>query len=114
MKYIFGTTEELLLKDQNGVLRYSFDGYAQRTYDSSGNLLTYEKWCGFWEKFTYDSNGNLLTHEDSYGDWHKYTRDSNGKELTFENSYGVKRGFDVKQYTIQELEKKLGHSFIII
>lgn len=39
MKNIFGTTEELKLTDQNGVLRYEYRGDTQCTYDSSGNLL---------------------------------------------------------------------------
>ena len=58
--------------------------------------------------------GNELTCEHSDGYWHKRTYDSMGNELTYENSKGEKRGFDIKQYTIQELEKKIGHSFIII
>ena len=135
MKNIFGTTEKLKLRDKNGVLRYEYSGVTQRTYDSMGNQLTREDsdgyWSkraydsmgneltfedsdGFWTKSTYDSSGNMLTSEDSDGDWSKYTYDSNGNELTYEDSHGIKRGFDIKQYTIQELEKKLGHSFIII
>jgi hypothetical protein len=46
MKNILGTTEKLKLKDENGVVRYSFDGFAQRTYDSMGNKLIYENSSG--------------------------------------------------------------------
>jgi hypothetical protein len=76
MKNIFGTTEELKLKDKNGVLRYEYIEDYQYTYDSNGNQLTYEDSDGFWEKSTYDSNGN---------------------ELTYEDSSGYKRGFDTKE-----------------
>ena len=75
MKNIFGTTEELELRDENGVLRYSFNEDYQYTYDSNGKQLTYEGSSGYWSKRTYDSNGNELTHEDSFG---------------------TKRGFDTK------------------
>lgn len=114
MKNIFGTTEKLKLRDKNGVLRYEYNGDTQYTYDSMGNELKYEDYTGYWYKCTYDLMGNELTVENSKGHWNKSTYDSNGNELTFEDSYGIKRGFDIKQYTIQELEKKLGHSFIII
>ena len=92
MKNIFGTTEALKLKDENGVVRYEYIGDAQYTYDSNGNELTYENSDGYWCKATYDSSGNELTHE---------------------NSYGTKRGFDIKEYTMEELTKKLGHNFKI-
>jgi YD repeat-containing protein len=69
---------------------------------------------GDWYKYTYDSNGNVLTYEDSDGYWHKYTYDSNGKELTYEDSNGVKRGFDIPKYTIEQLVEKIGHNFKII
>lgn len=135
MKNIFGTTEDLRLTDENGVLRYEYKGEHQYTYDSIGNVLTYDNsdgfWSkntynsngkqltyynsyGYWNKRTYDSSGNQLKYENSFGYWSKSTYDSNGKRLTFEDSDGEKREFDIKQYTIQELEKKLGHSFIII
>jgi YD repeat-containing protein len=97
MKNILGTTEELRLTDENGVLRYSFDGFAQRTYNSNGNLLKFEDSDGHWRKYTYDSSGNRLTSEDSYGNWSKSTYDSKGKELTYEDSNGEKRGFNTKK-----------------
>ena len=134
MKNIFGTTEKLKLKDKNGVLRYRYNRDAQYTYDSNGNELTSENSIGFWSKYTYDSNGNRLTSKNSNGYWRKYTYDSNGNELTvedsdggwrkstydssgnkltFEDSYGTKRVFDTKEYTMEELTKKLGYNFKI-
>ena len=132
MKNIFGTTEELKLKDKNGVLRYEYIGFAQYTYDSNGKQLTSEYSNGFWRKYTYDSMGNVKTYEDSYGFWSKYTYDSNrnlltyknsngywqkqtydsnGNELTFEDSNGEKRGFDIPEYTMEELTKEVRTQF---
>jgi hypothetical protein len=37
------------------------------------------------------------------------TYDSNGKELTFKDSDGIKRGFDIPEYTMEELVEKLGN-----
>jgi uncharacterized membrane protein YfhO len=92
MKNILGTTEKLELKDENGVVRYAYFGFAQYTYNSNGNLLKFEDSDGYWCKSTYDSSGN---------------------ELTYENSDGTKRSFDIKEYTMEELTKKLGHNFKI-
>jgi YD repeat-containing protein len=61
-----------------------------------------------WE-YTYDSNGNVLTYKDSDGYSSEYTYDSNGKELTFKDSDGIKRGFDIPEYTMEELVEKLGN-----
>jgi YD repeat-containing protein len=134
MKNIFGTTEKLKLKDENGVVRYRYNEDAQRTYDSNGNQLTFEDsdgyWCkstydsnsylltyknsnGYWYEYTYDSSGNRLTSEYSDGIWHKSTYDSSGNELTYESSDGTRRGFDTKEYTMEELTKELGHNFKI-
>jgi uncharacterized protein RhaS with RHS repeats len=114
MKNILGTTEELRLTDENGVLRYEYNEDYQYTYNSNGNELTYNGLDGFWEKSTYDSNRNLLTYKNSNGYWYKRTYDSNGNELTVENSSGYKRGFDTPEYTMEELTKKLGYNFKII
>ena len=113
MKNIFGTTEELKLKDKNGVLRYRYNRDVQYTYDSNGNELTFEDSDGYWCKSTYDSSGNRLTSEYSDGIWHKSTYDSSGNELTYESSDGTRRGFDTKEYTMEELTKELGHNFKI-
>ena len=37
------------------------------------------------------------------------TYDSNGNELTFKDSNGVMRGFDIPEYTMEELVEKLGN-----
>ena len=37
------------------------------------------------------------------------TRDSKGNELTYKNSKGVSRGFDIPEYTMEELVNKLGN-----
>ena len=103
MKNIFRT------RDQNEVLRYEYNGialdsgFSQYTYDSNGNLLTYENSDGYSFKRTYDSMGNELMCEDSDGNWYKKTYDSNGNQLTFEDSNGVKRSFDIKEYEDSKL-----------
>jgi hypothetical protein len=93
MKNILGTTESLELFDKDGRLLYNFykgsDGYS------------YERTC--------DSNGNVLTFKDSTGYSSEYTYDSNGKELTYKNSTGFTRGFDIPEYTMEELVEKLGN-----
>ena len=93
MKNIFGTTENLDLFDKEDRRVYEFiknsDGYS------------YER--------TNDSNGNVLTFKDSNGYSSEYTYDSNGNELTYKNSIGSTRGFDIPEYTMEELVQKLGN-----
>jgi YD repeat-containing protein len=93
MKNILGKTENLTLFDKDGRLLYNFykgsDGYS------------YER--------TYDSNGNVLTFKDSTGYSSEYTYDSDGKELTYKNSTGFTRGFDIPEYTMEELVERLGN-----
>ena len=138
MKNIFGTTEELRLTDENGVVRYKYTNKHTRstqstynsignklkfedsdgdwykcTYNSNGRRLTYKDSDGYWDKSTYDSNGNQLTFENSNGYWRKHTYDSSGNELTYENSKGEKRSFGGQVTTIEELINKLGHNFKI-
>jgi hypothetical protein len=115
MKNIFGTQETIKLYDENKVLRYNYRcGVLYEclyTYDSNGKELTYENSYGYSTKYTRDSEGNTMTFESSNGDWHRYTRDSDGKELTYENSYGTRRGFDIPEYTMEELTKIIGKEF---
>jgi hypothetical protein len=97
MKNIFGTTENIELFNKDGRQIYSFyknsNGYSyQYTYDSDGNQLTYKNSKGYSSEFTYDSNGN---------------------ELTYKNSDGVTRGFDIPEYTMEELVEKLGNFKLI-
>lgn len=93
MKNILGTTENLELYNKEGVIVYEFEN------DSNG----------FSSESIYDSNGYTLIYKDSYGDWLEFTRDSNGKELTFKDSNGVTRGFDIPEYTMEQLVEKLGN-----
>jgi hypothetical protein len=92
MKNIFGKQEELELFNKEGELVYEFkqlgEGWSETTYDEKGNQLTFKNSKGFWSEYTYDENGD---------------------ELTFKNSHGVSRGFDIPEYTMEELVKKLGN-----
>ena len=135
MKNIQGTEENLELFNKDGVRVYSYrkdsngswyeftydsngnvltykdsDGHSEEcTYDSQGNELTYKDSDGYSFEYTRDSNGNVLTFKNSNGTWYKYTRDSQGKVLTFKDSNGVSRGFDIPEYTMEELVNKLGN-----
>ena len=93
MKNILGTTEELELFDKVGRMVYDF----------------YKNSDGYNYECTYDSEGNELTFKDSDGFSCEYTYDSNGNELTYKNSDGVTRGFDVPEYTMEELVERLGN-----
>ena len=93
MKNIQGTEENLELFNENGIKVYKYYKYP----------------LGYSEEFTYDSNGNVLTFKDSDGYSYEYTRDSNGNELTYKNSEGESRGFDIPEYTMEELVNKLGN-----
>ena len=114
MKNILGTTENLQLFNKDGTKVYEFyktsNGYSfEYTYDSNGKELTFKDSDGFSYEYTYDSNGNELTYKNSDGGSYEYTRDSNGKELTYKNSNGVSRGFDIPEYTMEQLVEKLGN-----
>ena len=93
MKNILGTEENLELFDENGIKVYEYYKYPS----------------GYSEEFTYDSNGNELTYKNSSGYSYECTYDSNGKVLTYKNSDGVRRGFDIPEYTMEELVNKLGN-----
>ena len=113
-----GAFENLELFDSKGTKVYefittSYGGWCKYTYDSNGKELTYENSDGYWYKYTYDLNGNRLTHENSDGYWYKSTYDSKGKQLTFEDSNGEKRGFDIPEFTMEQLVEKIGHNFKI-
>ena len=97
MKNILGTTENLEFYNKDGV----------KVYEFKTNIY------GYSFEYTYDKNGNTLTHRNSYGYFHKYTRDENGDELTFKNSDGNERGFDIPEFTMEELTQKLGNFKLI-
>jgi YD repeat-containing protein len=93
MKNILGNTENLELFNKNGV----------RVYEYFKNSI------GYSYEYTRNSNGNILTYKDSEGNSCEYTRDSNGNELTFKDSNGVTRGFDIPEFTMEQLVEKLGN-----
>ena len=93
MKNILGTTESLELFNKEGKRVYRF----------------YKGSDAYSSERTYDSNGNVLTYKDSNGNSYERTYDSHGKELTYKNSDGVTRGFDIPEYTMEELVEKLGN-----
>jgi|SaaInl47_10m_RNA_FD_contig_61_1234847_length_769_multi_2_in_0_out_0_1 YD repeat-containing protein len=67
----------------------------------------------YWYEYTWDENGEELTYKDSEGFWHEYTYDENGKELTYKDSDGIERGFNIPEYTMKDLVKKLGNFKLI-
>jgi YD repeat-containing protein len=93
MKNILGTTENLTLFDKDGKVVYRF----------------YKDSDGFSSEYTYDSNGNTLTYKNSDGNSFECTYDSDGKELTYKNSNGFSCGFNIPEYTMEELVEKLGN-----
>ena len=93
MKNILGTTEDLDLYNKEGVRIYEF----------------YKNSEGYSAEYTYDSNGYTLTYKNSDGYWYECTRDSNGNELTCKDSNGVTQGFDIPEYTMEQLVEKLGN-----
>ena len=97
MKNIFNTEENLNLFNENGVKVYE--------YFKDSNGFSYE--------YTYDSNGKVLTYKDSNGNGCEYTYDSYGNELTYKDLNGVRRGFDIPEYTMEELIAKIGKFKII-
>ena len=93
MKNILGTTEDLTLYNKDGKMIYKFIA------DS----------CGISYEYTYDVNDNELTYKNSNGFSSEYTYGSNGNELTYKNSNGFSRGFDILEFTMEELTEKLGN-----
>jgi hypothetical protein len=61
------------------------------------------------ELFDKDGRRVYAFCKDSNGFSFEYTRDSYGNELTYKNSDGVTRGFDIPEYTMEELVEKLGN-----
>ena len=118
MKNALGKNENLILLNEQGKKSYEYkidsDGYwLERTYDENGNELTFKNSNGYWYECTYDKNGNYLTCKDSKGYWYEYTRDENGIELTYKDSKGTTRGFDIPEYTMEDLVQKLGNFKLI-
>jgi hypothetical protein len=93
MKNILGKDENLKLFNEQGKKIYEYCTYSS----------------GFWLEYTYDEKGNELTYKNSNGYWSECTYDEKGNELTYKNSDGVRRGFNIPEYTMEELINKLGN-----
>ena len=114
MKNALGKKESLQLYNDKGNLVYSFFTYqsilcSERTYNDRGDLLTFKNSDGDWSERTYDDKGNELTYKLSNGYWCESTYDDKGDQLTFKDSNGTLRGFDIPEYTMEELVEKLGN-----
>ena len=93
MKNILGKTENLELFNKEGKKVYLFH--------KNSDGITFE--------LTYNSNGKVLTFKNSHGHSYEYTYDSSGNELTYKDSNGITRGFDIPEYTMEQLVEKLGN-----
>ena len=100
------------LYDSNGNKIYYEDSdgdWCKKEYDSNNNEIYYEDSYDYWCRKEYDSNNNEIHYENSDGDWIRMEYDSNNNEIYFESRNGViidKRS--KKEYTIKEIEEKLG------
>ena len=65
-------------------------------YNQNGNVIYYEDYVGFWQKYEYDKNGNIIYYEDSDGDWEKSEYDENRNLIYSERSdgYWIKSEYD--------------------
>ena len=118
MKNILGTTDDLELFHKDGDMAYQYnkdsDSFSQEyTYDEMGNMLTYGDSDSYWEEYTYDEKGNRLTYKSSNGYSWERTYDENGNELTYKDGDGAMRGFDIPEYTMEELKEMIGKEFKI-
>ena len=91
MKNILGKNESLKLFNEQGKIVYEY------YIDSDG----------YWYECTYDKNGSVLTYKNSRGSWYEYT--CGGSKLNNKNLNGTKKGFDIPEYTMEELVQKLGN-----
>ena len=82
-------------------------------YDEKGNVIYHEQSNGYWEKSEYDEKGNEIYYENSNGYWSKREYDEKGNEIYYENSEGKIIDSRVKELTIEEIEKLLGHKIKI-
>ena len=59
----------------------------------------------------FNKEGKLVYEfeNESNGSRYERTYDSNGNELTYKDSNGITRGFDIPEYTMQQLVEKLGN-----
>ena len=97
---IRGENKDLHFYNKEGIKIYEY-----RTY-SDGDWRD-------WRECTYNEKGDLSTCKYSAGDWHEYTYNKNGKVLTYKDSNGIKRGFNIPEYTMEDLVEKLGNFKLI-
>jgi hypothetical protein len=93
MENILGETKDLIFYNKEGVPVYEFSAW------KSGNAYEY----------TFDKHGYTLTYKNSKGYYLECTRDDEGNELTYKDSEGVERGFEIPEFTMEELTQKLGN-----
>tara|TARA_R110001632_G_scaffold213743_1_gene340167 strand:- start:393 stop:749 length:357 start_codon:yes stop_codon:yes gene_type:complete len=115
---IQGEDKDLELYDKEGVKVYEYYTYLsgswdECTFDEKGKILTYKNSKGYWNERTYNENGNELTYKDSKGYWYERTYDEKGNVLTFKDSDGINTGFDIPEYTMENLVEKLGNFKLI-
>ena len=80
-----------IIYDKNGNILYyeDYNGYWEKyEYDENGDILYKEYSNGYWEKWEYDEYGNQIYYEHSTGYWEKWEYDENGNEIYYENSRG--------------------------
>jgi hypothetical protein len=114
MKNILGKNEDLKLFNDKGKKVYEYYAYSdgaccEYTFDEKGNELTYKNSDGYWYERTCDENGNRLTYKNSDGYWSECTYDDKGNLLTYKDSHSITIGFDIPEYTMEELVNKLGN-----
>ena len=105
--------KSLEVYDEKGNLNYYEDSNGKWKYDGKGNLIYHENSNGYWSKRKYDEKGYAIYYENSNGYWSKREYDENGKEIYYENSNGGIIDNRVKELTIEEIEKLLGHKIKI-
>ena len=94
MKNILGKTENLSLYNKEGKIVYKFIAHP----------------CGgISYEYTYNVNGDELTFKNSNGFSSEYTYDLGGDQLTYKDSNGVSDGYNIPEYTMEELVEKLGN-----
>ena len=118
MKNIFGKNEDLKLFNEQDKKVYEYKvnstGYSyEYTYDKHGLVLTLKDSYGYWEEYTRDEKGNELNYKNSTGFWQEYTYDKHSRVLTYKDSKGITRGFDIPEYTMEELVERLGNFKLI-
>jgi len=118
MKNALGKKESLKLYNDKGGLVYEFYKHPkgfwyERTFDNMGDELTFENSLGDWYEYTWNDNRNKLTYRNCHCYWYKKTFDDQGKELTFKDSEGKLRGFDIPEYTMEQLTEMIGKEFKI-